>query len=88
VGNLVSLASDRFNESAGKLVARRKTDRMHQHVEAVPFLAEPCHYGIDFFVAADIAGEQEIGILAQPGGELGPERRSGPIQANVSWTGR
>ena len=46
---------------AGQRFLRCEGDRVQQAVEAVPVLAEFDEQGVDFLVAADVAGEHQVG---------------------------
>ena len=66
----IAFTRDRLGEAAFELVARRKADRMHEDVELIPVLAQVLEHGIDFFVARNVALEQQVGVLPQAFGQF------------------
>ena len=68
--NAVALARDRLDETAGQLFTRREANRVNDDVEPIPVLAEFREHRVDLFITSNIAGKQEIGVLAEAFREL------------------
>ena len=62
MGDLETFARETFQEVAGNRIGRRIADRVHQAVELIPGLAEVGEEGVDLFIAADVAIENQLGV--------------------------
>ena len=59
MGDVEVFARDAVEVIAGQRLFRHEGDGVHDAVEAVPVLAEIDEQLVDFFVAADVAGEHQ-----------------------------